>query len=72
MLRHWSQLVPNMSTDIRGHKALRHHHHHHRDASIDNSRRRVPGISPGEGDHKKLLLNKSSLGLCTYNFQVII
>ena len=21
MLRHWSQLVPNMSTDIRGHKA---------------------------------------------------
>ena len=21
MLRHWSQLVPNMSTDIRGHEA---------------------------------------------------
>ena len=23
--RHWSQFVPNMSTDIRGHEALRHH-----------------------------------------------
>ena len=22
MLRHWSQFVPNMSTDIRGHEAL--------------------------------------------------
>ena len=33
MLRQWSQFVPNMSTDIRGHEALhrhhRHHHHHH-------------------------------------------
>ena len=28
MLRHWSQFVPNMSTDIRGHEALPHHHHH--------------------------------------------
>ena len=28
MLRHWSQFVPNMSTDIRGHWALHHHHHH--------------------------------------------
>ena len=27
MLRHWSQFVPNMSTDIRGHEALQHHHH---------------------------------------------
>ena len=26
MLRHWSQFVPNMSTDIRGHEALLHHH----------------------------------------------
>ena len=25
MLRHWSQFVPNMSTDIRGHEALQHH-----------------------------------------------
>ena len=25
MLRHWSQFVPNMSTDIRGHEALHHH-----------------------------------------------
>ena len=25
MLRHWSQFVPNMSTDIRGHEALLHH-----------------------------------------------
>ena len=30
MLRQWSQFVPNMSTDIRGHEALRHHHHHRR------------------------------------------
>ena len=29
MLRHWSQFVPNMSSDIRGHEALHHHHHHH-------------------------------------------
>ena len=26
LLRHWSQLVPNMSTDIWGHKASIHHH----------------------------------------------
>ena len=26
MLRHWSQFVPNMSTDIRGHEALPNHH----------------------------------------------
>ena len=25
MLTHWSQFVPNMSTDIRGHEALLHH-----------------------------------------------
>ena len=25
MLTHWSQFVPNMSTDLRGHEALRHH-----------------------------------------------
>ena len=25
MLRHWSQFVPNMSTDVRGHEALHHH-----------------------------------------------
>ena len=25
MIRHWSQFVPNMSTDIRGHEALHHH-----------------------------------------------
>ena len=27
MLRHWSQFVPNMSTDVRGHEDLHHHHH---------------------------------------------
>ena len=27
VLRHWSQFVPNMSTDIRGHEALLHQHH---------------------------------------------
>ena len=26
MLRYWPQFVPNMSTDIRGHKALHNHH----------------------------------------------
>jgi len=26
ILRHWSQFVHNMSTDIRGHEALHHHH----------------------------------------------
>ena len=26
MLRHWSQFVPNMSKDTRGHEALPHHH----------------------------------------------
>ena len=26
MLMHWSQFVPNMSTDIRGHEALHNHH----------------------------------------------
>ena len=29
MLQHWSQFVPNMSADIRGHEA-RHHHHQNR------------------------------------------
>ena len=33
MLRHWSQFVPNMSTDIRGHEAL----HHHRFEAIVNT-----------------------------------
>ena len=27
MHTHWSQFVPNMSTDIRGHQAPHHHHH---------------------------------------------
>ena len=27
VLWHWSQFVPKMSTDIRGHDALHHHHH---------------------------------------------
>ena len=26
MLRHWSQFVLNMSTDIRGHETLLHHY----------------------------------------------
>ena len=33
MLRHWSQFVPNMSTDIRGHEALHHHRVQTRQAS---------------------------------------
>ena len=27
VIQHWSQFVPNMSTNIRGHEALLHHHH---------------------------------------------
>ena len=34
MLRHWSQFVPNMSTDIRGHEAPHHHHDHQNDLCI--------------------------------------
>ena len=34
MLRHCSQFVPNMSTDIRGHEALHHRHHHHTESFI--------------------------------------
>ena len=29
VLRHWSQLVPNMSTDMWGPSSSLHHHHHH-------------------------------------------
>ena len=29
VLRHWSQFVLDMSTDIQGWEALHHHHHHH-------------------------------------------
>ena len=34
MLRHWSQLVPNMSTDIWGHQ-VSHHRHHHQQKSFE-------------------------------------
>ena len=37
MLRHWSQFVPNMSTDIRGHEAL-HHYHRRSTASVNRSK----------------------------------
>ena len=42
MFRHWSQFVPNMSTDIRGHDAL-HHHHGQPDSNLtsDTSRERT-------------------------------
>ena len=36
MLRHWSQFVPNMSTDIRGHEALHHHQQGDLQRSLDN------------------------------------
>ena len=46
MLRHWSQFVPNMSTDIRGHEALHHHHrvqHTQSSGTVCESRGRRPG-----------------------------
>ena len=42
MLRHWSQFVPNMSTDIRGHEAL---HHPHLDIRTKHNMR-IFGIRP--------------------------
>ena len=36
MLRHWSQFVPNMSTDIPGHEAL--HHQHELQTLVDHTR----------------------------------
>jgi len=40
MLRHWSQFVPNMSTDIRGHKAL--HRQHLHSCMTDKQQRMAP------------------------------
>ena len=47
MLTHWSQLVPNVLTDIRGHEALLHHHlhTHHRVQEVCESRGGRPGLS---------------------------
>ena len=45
MLRHWSQFVPNMSTDIRGHEALLHHQEREEEARTD---------IPGGGERRKL------------------
>ena len=35
MLRHWSQFVPDMSADLRGHEALHHHHLQHSTKQLD-------------------------------------
>ena len=43
MLMHWSQLVPNMSTDIRGHEALL-YHHYRRVQELCESRGGRPGL----------------------------
>ena len=53
MLAHWSQLVPNMSTDTRGHEALLHHHH-----------RRVQALCESRGGHPGLPVLNSPRGLC--------
>ena len=45
MLRHWSQFVPHMSTDIGGHEALRHHHRaRDRAHELCESRGGCPGL----------------------------
>ena len=49
MLRHWSQFVPYMSTDVRGHESLHHHHHLYsrRAQELCESRGHVcPGLPP--------------------------
>ena len=43
MHTHWSQFVPNMTTDIRGHEALHYHHH-----DVGPSQRRAPGTTMKE------------------------
>ena len=48
MLRHWSQFVPDISTDIRGHQALHHHQNHIR------QERSV--LESGEERHVKAIL----------------
>ena len=47
MLTHWSQFIPNMSTDIRGHKALLHHQEEKmiRVQELCESRGGRPGLS---------------------------
>ena len=44
MLRHWSQFVPNMSTDIRGHEAPLHHRSVVRGQELCESRGGRPGL----------------------------
>ena len=58
MLRHWSQFVPDMSTDIRGHEAL----HHHRQPYVHRNRRLIRDGSPG----RPPWLSHSSLSSGTY------
>ena len=45
IVRHWSQFVPNMSTDIRGHEALHHHHQSPRSRFGLVSTKRLRGYS---------------------------
>ena len=47
VLRHWSQFVPNMSTDVRGHEALHHYHLYFRIAQeLYGSLGVCPGLPP--------------------------
>ena len=52
MLRHWSQFVPNISTDIRGHEAL--HHHHQKSAEQEQSLSKASVVTKWTGDHHVL------------------
>ena len=70
MLRHWSQFVPNMSTDIRGHEAL--HHHHFRTQELCERRGERPGlpsliVRTVSVDAKQHLKKPSSSGLVYVN-----
>ena len=49
MLRHWSQFVPNISTDIRGHEAL----HHHQPMEVEGEEGEDKEGGGGEQDKRK-------------------
>ena len=58
MLRHWSQFVPNMSADIRGHEALHHHHHPRLEAAGEDRKKTVL--------FQSALCNARSVSLCAF------
>ena len=49
MLRHWSQFVPNMSTDIQGHEALHYHERKKRGFVVVVENFRTPELCESRG-----------------------